>query len=173
MPLSPDISADDHARGPLDAKLVVVHYGDFECPYSGALTPLLLKTKRQYGDDMCLIFRAFPLADLHPHAQNAALAGEAAGDKFWEMHDLMFANQKALEDEDLLDYAEQAGLNRDEFAAAMRSNEMRQTVAASVESGRRSGAHGTPTVFVNGTFYNNDRQLWKSSKLMPILQAAL
>ena len=173
MPLTPDISSADHARGLLDAKLVIVHYGDFECPYSGALAPLLMQAKQERGDDMCVIFRSFPLADLHPHAQNAALAGEAAGDKFWELHDLMFANQKALEDDDLLGYAEHVGLNRDEFAAAMQADETRQTVAASVESGRASGAHGTPTVWVNGTFYDNDRQLWKSSKLEPVLEAAL
>ena len=173
MSLTPPISADDHARGPLDAKLVVVHYGDFECPYSGALAPLLLQTKQERGDEMCLIFRTFPLADLHPHAQNAALAGEAAGDKFWEMHDLMFGNQRALEDDDLIGYAEQTGLDRDGFIAAMRSEATKRAVADSVASGHASGAHGTPTVFVNGTFYDNDRQLWKSSKLKPILEAAL
>ena len=173
MSLTPDISTGDHARGPLDAKVVVIHYGDFECPYSGALAPLLSEAKEQLGDDMCLIFRAFPLADLHPHALNAALAAEAAGAYFWQMHDLLFANQKSLADDALLAYAAQIGLDRDEFIAATKASAMRNAVEKSVESGHQSGAHGTPTVFVNRTFYDNDRQLWKSSKLGPILEAAL
>ena len=173
MSLTPPISSDDHARGPRDAKLTIVHYGDFECPYSGALAPLLLEAKRDLGDQLCLIFRSFPLANLHPHAMQAALAAEAAGEKFWEMHDLLFANQKALETDDLTGYAAQIGLNRDEFAAAMNAASTRATVEQSIEGGRSSGAHGTPTVFINGEFYDNDRQLWKSSKLQPILEAAL
>ena len=173
MSLTPNISATDRARGPLDAKLVVVHYGDFECPYSGALTPLLLQAQQTMGDQMCLIFRTFPLADIHPHAHKAALAAEATGAKFWQMHDLLFANQKALEDDDLVGYAAQIGLNRDEFIAAMSADETRAKVEQSVQSGHDSGAHGTPTLFINGQFYDNDRQLWKSSKLGPILEAAL
>ena len=173
MSLIPEVSARDHARGPLDAKLTIVHYGDFECPYSGALAPLLAQVKREMGAQVCLVFRPFPLADLHPHAWNAALAAQAAGDKFWEMHDLLFANQNALEDEDLRDYAAQIGLNSADFEAAMNAQQTREQVEQSIESGHKSGAHGTPTVFINGRFYDNDRQLWKSSKLGPILEAAL
>ena len=173
MSIIPEISARDHHRGPLDARLVVVHYGDFECPYSGALAPLLTQVSAAMDAEVCVVFRCFPLADLHPHAFNAALAAEAAGDKFWEMHDLLFANQDALGDADLLDYAAQLGLERDAFARAMNADETRARVEQSIESGHKSGAHGTPTVFVNGKFYDNDRQLWKSSKLGPILEAAL
>ncbi len=165
MTLTPDISAQDHHRGPLDAPLVIVHYGDFECPYSGALTAVLHQIKAERGDEMCLIFRNFPLADLHPHAQSAALASEAAGDKFWQMHDLLFANQRDLEDEDLLGYAAQLGLDRDDFAATINADETWEVVRQSVESGHQSGAHGTPTVWINGEFYDNDRQLWKRPRL--------
>ena len=173
MTLTPEISARDHHRGPLDARLIIVHYGDYECPYSGALAPLLEQASAAMDAEVCVIFRTFPLSDLHPHAFNAALAAEAVGDKFWQMHDLLFANQGALEDDDLLDYAAQIGVDRDDFVRTINSEETRAKVEQSIESGHQSGAHGTPTVFINGKFYDNDQQLWKSSKLGPILEAAL
>ena len=173
MSLTPQPLPLDHARGDLNAPLIVVHYGDFECPYSGALAPLLNQLQTELGEKMCLIFRAFPLSDIHPHAFHAALAAEAAGESFWEMHDLLFANQKMLEDEDLIGYAAQVGIGRAEFTDAMKAPETRASVEESVESGHRSGAHGTPTVFINGEFYDNDRQLWKPNKLLPLIQATL
>ncbi len=173
MSLTPDISARDHHRGPLDAPLVIVHYGDFECPYSGALTPVLLQMKRERGDEMCLIFRVFPLPDLHPHAMKVALAAEATGDKFWEMHDLLFQNQRDLRDADLVGYATQIGLERDAFIEAINASETRAAVKQAMESGHDSGAHGTPTVFINGEFYDNDQQLWKSAKLERVIQAKM
>lgn len=173
MSLTPPISAQDHHLGPLDVPLVVVHYGDFECPYSGALAPWLHQLKAERGDEMCLIFRSFPLSDLHPHAQNAAFAAEAAGDKFWPMHDLLFDNQRDLEEDDLLGYAAQLGLDCDNFVQTMNANETRARVEQSVESGHQSGAHGTPTVFINGEFYDNDQQLWKRPRLESAILAEL
>ena len=173
MSLTPDISTADFHDGPLAAPLVVVHYGDFECPYSGALAPLLSQLKSELGDQMCLIFRPFPLPDLHPHAMHAALAALAVGDSFWEMHDLLFRNQDALEDADLESYARQVGVGPDEFGATMRADETRADVKEWIESGHRSGAHGTPTLFINGEFHDNNEQLWKSSRLRPLIEAAL
>ena len=173
MSLTPQPLPLDHTRGDLNAPLVVVHYGDFECPYSGALAPLLNQLQGELGERMCLIFRAFPLSDLHPHAFRAALAAEASGESFWEMHDLLFANQRNLSDEDLIGYAAQVGIGRAEFTGAMNSDETRANVEESVESGHRSGAHGTPTLFINGAFHDNDEQLWKRAKLLPLVQAAL
>lgn len=173
MSLTPDISARDHHQGPLTAPLIIVHYGDFECPYSGALAPVLAQIGRECSDEMCLIFRPFPLPDLHPHAFKAALAAEAAGDSFWEMHALLFQNQRALKDEDLVGYAQQLGLQRAAFADAMQSSATRTKVKASMESGHQSGAHGTPTVFINGEFYDNDQQLWKSARLERVIQAKM
>ncbi len=171
MSLTPSPSERDHARGALSAPVVLVHYGDFECPYSGALFPVLQEAKAQMGDDLCVIFRAFPLPDLHPHALQAALAAEAAGDKFWEMHDLLFQNQDALETEDLHDYAAQLELGAD-WEQKMNSDAVRDKVKASVESGHQSGAHGTPSVFINGAFHDNDEGLWKMSRLKPLLEKA-
>ena len=173
MSLTPQLSARDHARGDLDAPLVVVHLGDFECPYSGALAPVLAQIQSELGDKMCLIFRAFPLSDIHPHAFGAALAAEAAGESFWPMHDLLFANQRNLSDDALGDYAAQLGIEGEAFAAAMNADSTRARIESSVENGRRSGAHGTPTLWINGEFHDNDEQLWKRAKLLPLLQSAL
>lgn len=173
MSLTPDISTEDHYFGSLDAPLVIVHYGDFQCPYSGLLAPVLAQLKQERGDEICLIFRNFPLPDLHSHAIDAALAAEAAGDKFWEMHDLLYANQQALEDDDLLAYAHQIGLGQDEFVGAINGRETRAKVEASMESGHQSGAHGTPTVFINGEFYDNDQQLWEKARLESAIQQEL
>ena len=173
MSLTPQPLPLDHARGDLNAPLVIVHYGDFECPYSGALAPLLNQLQQELDGKMCLIFRAFPLDDIHPHAMQAALAAEATGESFWEMHDLLFAHQKELSDEDLVGYAAQVGIGRDEFVEAMNAPETRASVEESVESGRRSGAHGTPTLFLNGDFHDNDEQLWKRAKLLALVQAIL
>ena len=173
MSLTPDISGRDHHLGPLDAPLVIVHYGDFQCPYSGELAPLLAQLKRERGDEMCLIFRNFPLADLHENARNAALAAESAGDKFWAMHDLLYQNQRDLEADALLDYAAQLGMERDHFVQTMNANETAEKVANSLASGHESGAHGTPTVFINGEFYDNDRQLWKRPRLESAIEAQM
>lgn len=123
------------------------------------------------GDDLCVIFRTFPLPDLHPHAMMAALAAEAAGDKFWPMHDLLYENQKALDAQDLRQYASQLGLG-DKWKTKLNADETRAFVEKSIESGHQSGAHGTPSVFVNGEFHDNDEGLWRSSRLMPLLEAA-
>ena len=171
MSLTPPISPQDHARGDLSAPVVLVHLGDFECPYSGALFPTLQKAKTQMGDDLCVVFRAFPLPDLHPHAMQAALAAEAAGDKFWQMHDLLFQNQGALELEDLRAYAAQIGLD-DNWETRMNSDAIRAKVESSIESGHQSGAHGTPSVWINGVFHDNDEGIWRASRLMPLLEAA-
>ena len=173
MSLTPQPLPLDHARGELNAPLVVVHYGDFECPYSGALAPLLTQLQSELGEKMCLIFRAFPLSDIHPHAMQAALAAEAAGESFWEMHDLLFQNQHALQGDDLIGYAAQVGIGRAEFTRAMNAAETRANVEEAIESGHRSGAHGTPTLFINGEFHDNDEQLWKRARLMPLVEAAL
>ena len=173
MPLIPQPSSLDHVRGDLNAPLVIVHYGDFECPYSGALAPLLNDLKREFGDKICLIFRCFPLSDIHPHALQAAVAAQAAGPSFWEMHDLLFANQNAFSETHLIGYASQIGIERDEFADTMNAPATRDVVTKSVESGHKSGVHGTPTLFFNGEFHDNDEQLWKRNRLLPLVQSFL
>src|SRR5690606_12681853 len=105
--------AHDHIRGPADAPLTLVEYGDFECPFCSAATGVVHDLMMRYGGDLRYVFRHLPLPDAHPHAEMAAEAAEAAGaqGRFWEMHDLLFANQNEMELEDLIGYAGKLGLD--------------------------------------------------------------
>ena len=101
--LTPPVSARDHAQGPADAPVTLVEYGDYECPHCGRAYPIVKAVQRSLGNELRFVFRNFPLTRSHEHAEHAAEMAEAAGHvgKFWEMHDLLFENQNALEDEDL------------------------------------------------------------------------
>ena len=100
--LKPPVGANDHAQGAANAPVTVVEYGDYECPYCGEAYPVTKALQKRLGDKLRFVFRNFPLAEMHPHAEHAAEAAEAAGaqGKFWEMHDLLYEHQDALEDED-------------------------------------------------------------------------
>jgi Na+/H+ antiporter NhaA len=141
----------DHIRGPVDAPVTVVEYGDFECPYCGMAEPVVRELLSDFAD-VRYVWRNLPLNDVHGHAQLAAEAAEAAGDQgaFWQMHDLLFAHQDALEPADLVGYAEQLGLDADRFADALREHAGAGKVADDVDSADLSGVTGTPTFFVNG-----------------------
>ena len=173
MSLSPPAGSADHIRGDLSAPVVLVQYGDFECPYSAALYGTIKEIQAQWGERLCYVFRPFPLADVHPHAQLAAQAAEAAGEKFWEMHDLLFENQDDLREGDLLEYARTLGLPQQVFGRDLHSQAIAARVAASVRSGRDNGVHGTPTLFVNGEFHDNRESLWEASRLVRVLESAL
>src|SRR5689334_17654267 len=100
--LTPPVSARDHLWGTVGAPITLVEYGDYECPYCGAAYPTVRELQRVLGDRLCFVFRHFPLAEMHPHAEHAAEAAEAAGaqGKFWEMHDTLYMHQDALADPD-------------------------------------------------------------------------
>src|ERR1700749_1348974 len=102
----------DHIRGSLDAPFKLIEYGDYQCPYCGDAHQVVKEIQDQLGDQLCFVFRNFPLTEIHPHAEHAAEAAEAAAAQghFWEMHDLLFENQNALEDDDLVAYATELGL---------------------------------------------------------------
>ena len=140
----------DHVRGPLDAAVTVVEYGDFQCPYCGQAEPAV---RAVLGDaDVRFVWRHLPLTDVHPEAELAAQAAEAAGDqgRFWEMHDLLLDHQDHLLKPDLLGYAEQLGLDLERFRKLLHSHMHQARVAQDVESADISGVSGTPTFFVNG-----------------------
>src|ERR687892_294618 len=141
----------DHVRGPLAAPVTVVEYGDFECSYCGQAEPVVRELLREFGD-VAYVWRHLPLTDVHPHAQLAAEAAGAAADQgaFWEMHDLLLANQDALRPDDLVGYAEQLGLDLDRFATALREHAGAGRVAEDVDGADLSGVSGTPTFFING-----------------------
>ena len=141
----------DHIRGPVDAPVTLVEYGDFECPYCGRAEPAVRDLLQEFGD-VGYVWRNLPLSDVHPHAQLAAEAAEAAATqgRFWEMHDVLLAHQDALDPDDLVRYAQQIGLDVEQFASDLRTHAGAGRVADDVDSADLSGVSGTPTFFVNG-----------------------
>ncbi len=154
--LTPPVSASDHAAAPDDAPVTLVEYGDYECPYCGMAHPIVKRAQRELGNRLRFVFRNFPLAESHPHARLAAQAAEAAAaqGKFWEMHDMLFEHQDALEAEDILGYAKSLGLDTAQFARDLEAGTYAKRVRDDFRSGVRSGVNGTPTFFVNGNRYD-------------------
>src|SRR5207247_613194 len=140
----------DHIRGPVEAPVTLVEYGDFECPFCGQAEPVVRELLRDFGD-VTYVWRHLPLNDVHPHAQLAAEASEAAGAQgaFWELHDLMLDHQDALQLGDLIGYAGQLGLDVERFGNDLRAHIGAGRVAEDVDSADLSGVSGTPTFFIN------------------------
>jgi protein-disulfide isomerase len=151
--LTPPVSEDrDHIRGLLTAPVTLVEYGDFECPHCGRAHSIVSELLERLPDDVRLVFRHFPLTQIHPHAQAAAEAAEAAGaqGRFWEMHDLLFENQDALDAPSLLGYAGALRLDLPRFEKELVGGVHTPRVRSDFTSGVRSGVNGTPTFFING-----------------------
>jgi protein-disulfide isomerase len=149
MPVSDD---RDHIQGPSAASVTLVEYGDYQCPYCRQAYYQLQKLLPAQGDKVRLVFRNFPLSQMHPHAEHAAEAAEAASaqGKFGEMHDMLYERQEALEDEDLLGYATELGLDIKRFQAEFSAHKYADRIREDFKSGIRSGVNGTPTFFING-----------------------
>ncbi|HVE68959.1 MAG TPA: Na+/H+ antiporter NhaA [Solirubrobacteraceae bacterium] len=147
--VDPDV---DHVRGPQEAPVTLLEYGDFECPYCGRAEPVIRELLESFGSELRYVFRHLPLPDVHPHAEMAAQAAEAAGaqGRFWEMHDLLLARQADLEPPALLQEAEELGLDVDRFWEDVRTGAFARRVARDVRSADESGVAGTPTFFING-----------------------
>jgi Na+/H+ antiporter NhaA len=145
----------DHIRGPVDAPLTLVEYGDFECPFCARATGAASELRALLGDNLRYVFRHLPLSDVHPRAEQAAAAAEAAAaqGQFWQMHDLLFTHQDELETEDLIGYAADLGLDVEQFVRDLDDDELAARVRADVASAEASGARGTPTFFVRGRLY--------------------
>lgn len=175
MPLQVEVSERDHARGKLKAPVVLVHYGDFECPFSQAAHGLLQQLQSQMGDSLCVVFRPFPLDDIHPHALQAALAAQAASrqNRFWEMHDRLFENQESLEDADLLAHARALNLDEEQFKRDLSDPALEQEIRDSIDGGRASGVHGTPTFWINGRFHDNREGLWNPERMTEAINEVL
>ena len=142
----------DHVAGPLDAPLTLVEYGDFECPFCARATGVTDELRGTFGPRLRYVFRHLPLPDVHPHAELAARAAEAADrqGRFWDMHDVLFRHQDELELEDLAGYAADLGLDVEAFLRTLDDEATYARVRADVASAEASGARGTPTFFVNG-----------------------
>jgi Na+/H+ antiporter NhaA len=141
----------DHVRGPDEAPVTLVEYGDFECPYCGMAEPVVRELLADYGD-VRYVWRHLPLTDVHPHAQLAAEAAEAAGlqGKFWEMHDKLLTHQDALSAKDLIRYGSEIGLDAERFMKDLRKHTGEGRVAEDQDSADLSNVSGTPTFFING-----------------------
>jgi Na+/H+ antiporter NhaA len=141
----------DHIRGPVDAPVTVVEYGDFQCPYCGQAEPVMRELLQDFGD-VRYVWRHLPLNDVHDNAQLAAEAAEAAAEQgsFWPMHDLLLSHQDALNPSDLLGYAERLGFDLERFKRDMARNSGTARIAEDVDSADLSGVSGTPTFFING-----------------------
>jgi protein-disulfide isomerase len=136
---------------------MLLEYGDYECPYCGEAYPVIKAVQKQLGNRLCFAFRNFPLSNAHPHALHAAAAAEAAGaqGRFWEMHDLLYENQSALEDEDLARYATSLRLNPEELMREVVSDAHVLRIRDDFRSGARNGVNGTPSLFINGRLYQS------------------
>lgn len=161
----------DHVYGNKDAKVRIIEYGDYQCPGCGQAYQPVKTVVEKYKDNVAFVFRNFPLPSLHPNARAAAAAAEAAGlqGKFWEMHDLLYSNQSSWENlsgtqrtDQFASYANQLGLNRDQFLKDITSSAVTDKIAYDQALGQKVGVSGTPSIYVNQkaiTQYVHDGQL--------------
>jgi protein-disulfide isomerase len=154
LPVSED---RDHVEGSADASVTLVEYGDYECPYCGEAYPIVKDVQERMGEQLRFVFRNFPITTSHPHAEQAAEAAEAAAvqGRFWQMHDVLYENQKHLRDEDLRGYAEQVGLDVEPFDQELAEHVHAARVREDFMSGVRSGVNGTPTFYINGARHDD------------------
>ena len=164
--LKPPVSEQDHIKGNLEMPVILVEYGDFQCPHCGAAYPMLKQIEKIYAGRMAFVYRHFPLAEIHPFAQAAAVAAEAAGrqGKFWEMHARIFENQDKLGLEMLLELAEHLKLDMNAFAHDFKDPKLFEKVEAHFESGIISGVNGTPSFYINEVKFNDNYDLQSLSR---------
>lgn len=148
----PPVDSDDNVRGGKRAKITLIEYSDFECPFCGNFYPTLKQVEREYGDNVRIVYRHFPLS-FHPQAQPAAEASECAAEqgKFWEFHDGIFENQARIGDALFKELAEKAGLNLKKYNDCVSSGKYRDKITSQQNGGAAAGVGGTPHTFVLGS----------------------
>jgi len=164
------VTPEDHIHGDPDAELTLLEYGDYECPHCGRAHGIVKQVQKHFGRRLRFVFRNFPLAQIHPHAQTAAEAAEFAGAHglFWEMHDLIFENQDRLGLPLLFALTEELGLDPQELRDALTAGKFVPRVRRDFLSGVRSGVNGTPTFFINERRHDGP---WEFENLMTALDA--
>jgi protein-disulfide isomerase len=170
--LTVPVSERDHIAGSLDAPIVLVEYGDYECPFCGAAHFSVKEVQRRLGPDLAFVFRNFPIVGAHPHALRAAEAAEAAGaqGRFWPMHDRLFEHQHLLDDESLVRHAVAVGVeDMERFVRELAEHRYLPRIREDLASGARSGVNGTPTFFINGVRHDGGYDV---ASLMQALLAA-
>jgi protein-disulfide isomerase len=174
------ISERDHIKGAINAPAVLVVYGDYQCPQGGRLDKMIEEIRQQLGvgaaspeeNRLCFVFRHFPQTQLHPQAQKAAEAAEAAGaqGKFWQMHDTLFEHQQALDNGSLVEYANELEIDILQFLQDMSEHVYASRVNEDVESGRKSSVTNAPALFINGVRY---KDAWELERLVAAIVEAL
>jgi protein-disulfide isomerase len=167
----PVLEQRDHIRGPTDAPLTLVEYGDFECPFCGAAYPIVKQVLAVMAGQLRFVFRHFPMTTVHPRSELAAEAAEAAGAQgmFWEMHDMLFEHQDRLALPWLRSHAAALALDLDLFDRDLATRAHAARVREDFLSGVRSGVNGTPTFFINGVRYDGS---WEFASLLAALSRA-
>ena|ERR1700751_3524633 len=170
--LKPPVDNNDHIHGSDNAPIELVEYGDYQCSYCGKAYPIIKGIQQKLENKLKFVFRNFPLSEMHPDAFNAAVAAEAATfqGKFWEMHDIIFENQKRLSSIDLFSYAIRIGLNINQFQDDINNEVLSKKVENDIESGVLSGVNGTPSFYINGQKYNG---AWEEDYLIEHLKSLL
>ena len=169
--LTPALSGEDHVEGPEGAELELVMYGDFQCPYCTAAYPIVRRVRDQLANRLLFGFRHFPLREVHPDAERAAQAAEAAAAQgaFWPMHDRMYESRGALGRDDVVGYATDLGLDAARFAQELDSGAHAARVQHDVDSGLASGVTGTPAFFVGGRLHDGS---FDAGSLIAALEAS-
>jgi protein-disulfide isomerase len=162
------IHADDHVHGPESAGYTLVEYGDYECPDCGRLFDIIRNLQSTLGDQLRIVYRHYPLSGIHPHALEAAEAAEAAGQqqRFWEMHDLLFQNQSALQRKNLIAYAESLKLDMDRIRGELKKKVYEDRVRDDFRRGVQNGVYKTPGLFLNGVRHDG---AWDRDTLLRVL----
>ena len=162
----------DHVQGSDAARVTLLEYGDYECPYCGQAYPIVKAVQRALGKDLRFVFRNFPLTQSHPHAELAAEMAEAAAHqgKFWEMHDALYEHQDDLERDSILELAAGLGLDRARLVADLERRAFLPRVKEDFMSGVRSGVNGTPGFFIDGMRYQDS---WDEETLLASLTQAV
>ena len=161
----------DHIQGPVNAPIILVEYGDYECPYCGQAYMIIKEIQERLGSKLCFVFRNFPLTKVRPHAYKAALAAEtaAAQGKFWEMYDYLFKHGQVVTDDNLRQSAAKLGLNVARFDREFLDRTYSSHVDEDIQSGKSSEVKSTPTFFINGDRYNS---AWDLDTLLSALDEA-
>ena len=167
-----EVNKNDHIQGSVNAPIELIEYADFQCPYCGRAYYIVKKLQKKLGNNIKFVFRHFPLTELHPYALHASIAAEIAGSygKFWEMHDLLFENQNALDDYYLLEYAKKLGIKATDFEMDFGKDRFYQKVKDDYDSGIENGVQGAPTFFVNGELYDGN---WMTSEFVEYLESLI
>jgi len=151
----PSVTTADHFQGRANAPVTLLVYGDYECPYTRRANNNIRELQAQLGSQLRYVYRHFPLTTIHPYAQQAAEAAEAAAveGKFWDMHNILFEHQDALDVDHLVEYAQELQLDAPAFERAIAQHQYADRVERDVASGEQTNVRGTPTLFINGVRY--------------------